>query len=59
MGKLLSPMEKMSWRRPQEQESSLCPQDSRGRPGLRTSIRILSVWAQDVARWPRIHGPLG
>ncbi len=40
------------------QVANSCPQLSNGLPGLRTSIRIRSVCAQDVARWPRIHGSL-
>ena len=44
---------------PQVQVANLCPQLSSGRPGFRTSIRILSVWAQEVARCPRIQGALG
>lgn len=40
------------------QVANSCPQLSNGRPGLRTSIRIRSVCAHDVARWPRIHGSL-
>lgn len=56
---LLSFIGHTSARLPQVQVANLCPPLSSGRPGFRTSIRILFVWAHDVARWPRIQGAMG
>lgn len=41
---------------PHWQVFKLWPQLSSGRPGFRTSIKIRSVCAHEVARCPRMHG---